>query len=260
MVQVMARHSGRVMAVAIGVGMLAGGAFLAFLERGEPATSLLLVCGFVLSGVGCLAPYIERIRGPGGTEVVTREPPGGQLAQEIAQARETNADPESIDLAGRDSWEGARYRLGERSLECLLTELHDHLYGCEARIFLFDAVEQKLVPAYRPPDAQEPAVAWAPGVGVTGVAFEEQRYVFAEGESTHDGTFGLTPEFQRRFAELAAVAAVPLFDREDKILGTLSLSSKSPASKLTTEHGYAQHVALAQQVSVALVDLLRVTA
>jgi len=185
---------------------------------------------------------------------------GLQLSQEIAQARETKADPESIDLAGRDAWDGARYRLGERALECLLSELHDQLYGCEARIFPFDAVEQKLVPAFRPAGATGDPVAWAPGVGVTGKAFKEQRYVYAEGERTHDGTYGLTPELQQRFAGLTAVAAVPLLDRQDKILGVLSLSTRSPAPKLTTEHGYAQHVALGQQVSVTLVDLLRVTA
>ena len=256
---VLARHSGRVAAVAIGLGMLSGGAFLGFLGKDSAVATALVFGGLVLCALGCLVLYLKTFKA-GGVEAETRDPAGLQLAQEVAHARETNADPESIDLAGEDAWEGARFRLGERALEYLLSDLHDHLYGCEARIFLFDAVEQKLVPAYRPAEATGPPIAWAPGVGVTGVAFREERYVFAEGDRTHDGTYGLTPELQERFANLTAVAAVPLFDREDKVLGTLSLSSRSPATKLTTDHGYAQHVALAQQVAVTLVDLLRVTA
>jgi hypothetical protein len=252
------QHAGRVVAVAVGVGMLGGGALLGFVERSPAVAVPLVLGGLVLCALGCLVPYIKRIKA-GSVEAEIRDPPGLQLAQEVAQARETHADPESIDLAGRDSWEGARYRLGERALECLLTELHDQLYGCEARIFLFDAVERKLVPAFRPPGATGDPVAWAPGVGVVGKAFQEQSYVYALGESTHDGTYGLAPELHERFADLTAVAAVPLWDREGKILGVLSLSTKSPAPRLTTQHGTAQHVALAQQVSVTLVDLIRVT-
>jgi DNA-binding IclR family transcriptional regulator len=92
------------------------------------------------------------------------------------------------------------------------------------------------------------------------VAYKERRYAFAEGERTHDGTYGLTPEMRERYADVTAVAAQPLYDRDGKVIGVLSLSSRSAATKLTTDLGLNEQVALAEQVSVTLVDLLRVTA
>lgn len=256
--QRLSKQAGRSAVIGVGVLLMAAGSLFGFLGRGDAIAVSMLVGGVLLFALGALLPHIKRIKSPG-FEVETRERPL-QLAREVEQVRERRLDPESIDLVGDDAWDGARYRLGERAVECLLPNLGGNLFACEARIFLFDAVEQQLMPVFRPEHAVGEPLGWAPGEGVTGVAFEENRYVYATGEHTHDETYGLSPEKQRRYSDLTAVAAVPLTDREGNVLGTLSLSTRAPGTNLTTDAGYAEHVALAQQISVALVDLLRVTA
>jgi hypothetical protein len=60
-----AGHSGRVVSVAIGVGMLAGRAFLGFLERSAAVAGGLVVGGTVLCALGCLVPYLKRFKAGG---------------------------------------------------------------------------------------------------------------------------------------------------------------------------------------------------
>jgi hypothetical protein len=248
---------GRVGATVLGVSMIVYGAVTVF-HLPDAIPGAMIAGGTILAAAGLLAPYVTRISVPGAA-VETREPrsAGEELAMEVEQLREKPPpDPAAVDLVGDDSWDGARYRLGERAIDCLLTNLQGDLAGCEARIFLFDAVEQKLMPAFRPEGSVDPAIGWLPGVGVTGVAYQDRRYAFATGDKVHDGTFGLSAEDQERFSELTAVAAVPLQDRTGYVFGTLSLSSTATDNTLTTEGGYEEHVALAEQISVALVDLI----
>lgn len=231
-----------------------------FGDHSDTVVATLLVLGVVLVVVGALLPYIEEVAG-GTLRVRTRNSDVGKLGQEVEEIRKTKPDPESVDLAGEDHWDGARYRLGERALEWLLIDLAGHLEGCEARVFLYDADERKLMPAWRPPTAtSHSSLGWEVGQGVTGRAYQKRQYISAKWQRTHDDTFGLTAEMKARYAKLTAVAAVPLFDPDGKVIGTLSLSSEATNTKLITDLGYSEHLALAEQVAVVLVDLLRVTA
>jgi hypothetical protein len=221
--------------------------------------------GLMLAGVAALGPMVKRWR-IGEHEIETRDPTeAGQLTAELDRLRQEvsedpdSVDPATIDLPGDDLWDGARYRLGERAIPWLLTNLGGDLAGCEGRIFLFDRTAQKLMPAFRPATAHRPAFGWAIGQGVTGAAYERGVRVLATGEATHDDTFNLTDEMKRRYSDLTAVAAAPLVDRNLNVIGALSLSSKDPQTRLISRDAEWQHFDLAVQVSVALVDLLRAT-
>jgi hypothetical protein len=63
---------------------------------------------------------------------------------------------------------------------------------------------------------------------------------------------------KQRYANLKVVAAVPLYNPRDEVIGTLSLSSTDIGSPLALESGYQQHLALAEQVAVILVELMHV--
>ena len=228
---------------------------------------VVAVLALMLAGVAALGPMIKRWK-VGDHEIETRDPTEvGQLTAELDKLRQEvsedpdSVDPATIDLPGDDLWDGARYRLGERAIPWLLTDLDRDLAGCEGRIFLFDRTAQKLMPAFRPATAEHrPAFGWAIGQGVTGAAYERGVRVLATGGATHDDTFNLTDEMKRRYKDLTAVAAAPLVDRDLNTIGALSLSSKDPQTRLASRDAEWQHLELAVQVSVVLVDLLRATA
>lgn len=250
---------GRVVALFAGLGALGGAAWL---ERPAVVLETLAIGGVLLTGAAALMPHIKRIWLPGGG-IDMRDPAEvGQMSAALQQLRQRDpatVDLGQVDLPGDDLWDGARYRLGEITIASLLADLEGDLAGCEARIFLFDETEQRLMPAYRPASADRPPFGWLVGQGVTGAAYRDGVRVVATGESTHDDTFELTPEMKERFADLTAVASVPLVDREWRIIGALSLSTTKTDTRLAFDDAEWQHFALAAQVSVALVDLLRVT-
>lgn len=249
------RHAGRTAAMAVGLAALVTGVVFTAHDEPEVPWNALIVGGLTLFGVAALLPYIKRFKGPW-TELETRDETPSQLGREVIELRETKPAPETTDLPGNDWWEGARYRLGERALEALLTNLSGNLAKCEARIFLFDATRQLLVPALSPPGTSGTGSGWAAGEGVTGFAYERSEYVFAKGRRCSDGTFGLSEEKQRRYTSLTEVAAMPLQDPSGRTVGTLSLSSKTIHTTLTSPDGRSEHVSLAQQVSVALRELI----
>jgi hypothetical protein len=242
---------GRVSAV-VGIGVVVVGLLTQPPTQPSVAT---VVFGLVAVVVSTMTDQIAKISGPG-FHVETRPPPEPErLSQEIDRLRERRPDPAVVGLPGRP-WDAARYMLGTRTIEMLLGSLAGHLEGCKARVFFYDQAEGKLMPAYRPADAPGEPLGWAVGQGVTGVAFATGRYVRAVGAGVHDPRWGLDVERERRGASLTAVAAVPLWDRGGRVLGTLTLSSRGPDARLTTAAGYEEHLALAQQVSVCVTELL----
>lgn len=101
------------------------------------------------------------------------------------------------------------------------------------------------------------AVSFAVDQGAVGRAWSEERYVVAHGAAVSDGTFGLSPEQQQRYADLAVVAAVPVANASGQPIAVLSASSKEPGTKLTSPEGFRYHLFLADLVARVLVDLLK---
>jgi hypothetical protein len=253
--RVVIQHGGRLFVIVVGAGVLLW-ALLGDRQSNERIAALI-VGGFLIMGAALL-PWIEELRG-GPMSLRPRPSDPGTTAREVEQARQEQPEPEAFDLTGDDdSWIGAQYRLGERALDQLLTNLDGKLHDCEARVFLYDADVGKLLPLWRPESASGEPLGWEPGQGVTGVAYKEKRYEFAKWPRTQDPEYRLTAEMKARYADLKVVAALPLHNQRDEVIGTLSLASTSIASRMVMDEGYQQHLALAEQVAVILVELMHV--
>lgn len=251
------RQPGRALAFMLGVALLAVTLALHVAnELNVWLTGLFGSGGLLLVGIATLP--IKRFRLPGGGEVETHDQGHPNFSDAVDQIRKERPAAETVDLPGDDLSIGVRYLLGERIIEHLLSDLQGPLAGCEARIFIFDSITQLLITAYRPSDAgpSKPG-GWHPGQGVTGAAYSRQEYVVATGAATHDDTWELDEEQQERYRDLTAVAATPIWASAfESVLGVLSLSSKQPDTQLATDEGFFAHVALAEQVAVAMEDLL----
>jgi hypothetical protein len=139
----------------------------------------------------------------------------------------------------------------------LLTEPREGpLVGCAFQLYLYDADEHMLLPALEPGHSQ-PSPAFRVGEGVTGTAWRSGEFAIAEGREVSDGTFSLSAEKQARYADLSAVAAMPVTNAAGEVIAVLSAATSDPESGLTTDEGFESLVALADSFARVLVDLLK---
>jgi hypothetical protein len=70
-------------------------------------------------------------------------------------------------------------------------------------------------------------VYWPVGKGVTGQTFLDKQWLIARRPNIVDGTYGLAPEDQTRYAatDLAVIAAMPILNAVGRQIGVLTLSS-----------------------------------
>lgn len=250
------RQPGRLFAMALGVGAVGAGVIF----RNEPAVAVPSIpTGLFLAGAAALLPWIKLLK-VGNNELQTRDP--NELAAMEAEVEELRklgdeVELENVDLPGDDEWDGALFAVGEEALDRILTEMPPLLADCEARVFLYDSTVDLLVPARRPADAPHRAwLGWRPDQGANGDAFTNNARAVRTGDSTHDSADGLTPDMQAAYADLTAVAAIPLTNRAGDPIGVLSLSSTDPRTQLAGYDAYWLHLNLATKVSVILVELL----
>jgi hypothetical protein len=149
----------------------------------------------------------------------------------------------------------ARWFIASRFLSDHVRTPGPPLEDCTFQLFLYDADEDALFPLLDP--GHDGPVPFAVGQGAVGRAWSEERYVVAEGIAVSDATFGLSPEQQERYRDLAVVTAVPVTNAAGRPLAVLSASSRNPRSKLTQTEGFRHHVFLADLVARVLVDLLK---
>lgn len=95
------------------------------------------------------------------------------------------------------------------------------------------------------------------GRGAVGEAWASGEYVLARGPEVSDDTYGLTPEQQRRYRELAIVAAMPVTNARHAVVAVLAGSSSELDSPLGTAEGFDAQLLVAQEVARVLVDLLK---
>jgi hypothetical protein len=90
--------------------------------------------------------------------------------------------------------------------------------------------------------------SWPAGQGVTGEAWRRGEYVLARGEAAWDNTYGLTEAQQSRYRHLQVIAAMPVRDDSQHMLGVLTVSSRRDDGRLASPDGYDRHSELAQDL------------
>jgi hypothetical protein len=126
----------------------------------------------------------------------------------------------------------------------------------EFRIFIYDPETDRLIPSYEPAASPGPSEGWPVGAGATGFAWENNEYVLVRGQAVSDGTYGLTKEQQKQYADLQVVAAMPVRNERNEVVAILSVSSETDDGKLASPEGQQKHQELAMVVGRVLIDLL----
>lgn len=219
----------------------------------------LMSMGTAVFVLAALISHIKRYKSKYIGDIETREPPGlegAQLAAELAAP--DDLDPAEVDVPG-DEVVATRYSLGQLALVGLLDFDADHVVGAsyaqsEGRLYVYDELRGLLLPTVEPDDAN--SHGWPPGHGVVGTAYSENAYVLATGEHTHNGTYGLTEDERRRYADLTAVAAVPVANAAGRTIAILAVSTRQTDHVYESNDAYIDMLLLADLVARALVDLL----
>jgi hypothetical protein len=171
------------------------------------------------------------------------------------QALEQSEQVEELVGPALDRREQQKILASRRLLLLLLTEKTGLPPHYKFRLYTLDAERQHLMPAYAPEESD--AESWQVGYGVTGQAWKRGEYVTARGDQVSDGTFGLTPQQQNRYAHLNVVAALPIRSDREQMIAILTGSSSIDDGRLLSQDGWDRHQELAQITGRILIDIAR---
>jgi hypothetical protein len=117
-------------------------------------------------------------------------------------------------------------RTADRVFEAILDPRHVGIpLKYRLTVFLYDVNVDRLKPVYpSAADVDDDVRLFAPGVGVTGQAYQEGAFLLATGSQVSDATYDLTPSQQAFYAHLDAVAATPIRAGR-KVIGALTAAS-----------------------------------
>jgi hypothetical protein len=152
----------------------------------------------------------------------------------------------------------ARRAAGLRLLRALLRPEEagfppDH----EFRLFVPTEDRAVLLPEYASPGST-PSEGWKPGQGATGTAWSRNAYIRVFGAAVSDGTYRLTPEQQRRYRDLSAVASMPVQNARGDPIAVLSVSTQGDETFLASDEAAQKLFELASIVARVLIDIFRV--
>jgi len=241
------RHGQTVVLVGIGLVLL-----LASLFQGEGRDLFaigLLVFGTSLVVLGVVLPRLTN------AEVG----PATGLKLSLTAERETStrlAGSDRVDEVKIDEVTSAtRLVVASEILDHVLAPDHGPLAAALFHLYLFDADRDLLLPAFegRPSFSR----GWRAGRGAVGEAWASGRYVVARGTEVSDDTYGLSPDQQRRYRELAVVAAMPVTNARGDVIAVLAGSSADPNGPLGWAEGFDAQLLMAQELARVLVDLLQ---
>ena len=150
-----------------------------------------------------------------------------------------------------------RQLVAEKAAQALFDDaVADYFEGCQFRFFMYNDRQQKLIAVLRPDPPSDSQHGWKPGEGATGMAYQDGAYQLAQGIKIHDGTFALEEERRQRYSHLTEVAAMPVVNASDRLIGGLSVSHSQDRVILGTDEGHRRHAAIASAMSRIVVDLL----
>lgn len=247
---------GRLALVLSGSGCLAA----SWPEKSDAMSMGYLSAGVVLLALGAALPLIKSVSSKWFSMDFRDEVDGAEMSTALALQGEGPAlgleEAEVSEDVDERLLGAARYFAASGWFEYVLKVLGDEV-GAEYRLFVLDEMQGRLLPVFEPEEGGVPSHGWEVGHGVTGVAYERGEYVCVHGRAAHDGTYGLTPDQQRRYEHLRVVAAMPVRNASGSIVAVLSGSSESPDSLLGTPDGYERHQGAALMVGRVLIDLLK---
>ncbi len=224
--------------------------FLVRPRAGNYGTSLLYVGAALVALVAVEKRLIRAKAGPFEAEL---EPSSSDAPSAIEIAAEIDTGDAGADP---DVEEVARFLAGQLALEALLDEVPPECGQAEFRLYLPDDTTGVLLDVF---DVADPnaLTSWLPGRGATGVAFLRGEFVAATGDDAHNTAYGLTEAQQAHFSDLTGVAAVPVSNAQNTVLGVLSACTREHEPKL--DSGSAKDAMLLKALSISrvLIDLLR---
>jgi hypothetical protein len=152
---------------------------------------------------------------------------------------------------------GRSVALRKLTRAALLPEVTGLPAGFKAQVFLPNTERTKLLVAYDP-ERFGPEEGWRidrdPAQGATGTAWKTNSYVFAPGKQVSDSTYGLTPEQQKRYRSLTAVAATPIQNARGKAIGVLTLFTTIENPNID-DNFVILHIGAAEIVARVLIDV-----
>jgi hypothetical protein len=241
------RHGQTVVLVTVGLVLLVASLFQG---KGHDVFAVgLLVFGTSLVVLGVVLPRLQN----------AEMGPATGLKLSLSAERETStrlAETEQVEVVAPDEIVSAtRLVVASELLERMLAPDDGPLAGALFHLYLFDEERDLLLPAFegRPSFRR----GWRVGRGAVGEAWASGQYVLARGPEVSDDTFGLTPDQQRRYRELAVVAAMPVTNARGEVMAVLAGSSPDPGSPLGSAESFDAQLLMAQEVARVLVDLLQ---
>jgi hypothetical protein len=217
-----------------------------------------LTVGALMVTLACLIPWLKRAEASpkGGLKLEMRDT--AELSTELAVADKTRVLPDIWHTAHpNEVIDTTRFLVADFTVNALLTREHSTLADCEFHLYLFDEEADRLFAIFEPPEDEGGSEGWLVGQGATGVAWEQGEYVLVQGPEVSDPTYGLTPAQQTKYADLTAVAAMPVLNASGLVIAILSASSRHRDPALANMEGFREHVALAEAVARILIDLLQ---
>jgi hypothetical protein len=160
----------------------------------------------------------------------------------------------------------SRHYLAGEALSAVLTPRDDEeAAGAHFRVYLYDEDRERLTPVLLPgEDADEPGPfvrsveEWEVGTGATGTAYATGDFVYVTGEAIWDTTYGITADQADRFRTLTAVAAIPILNASDQVIGVLTgtTDSSEPGPLGDEDEALICLLSRSMLISRVLVDLL----
>lgn len=209
--------------------------------------------GGLLVGVSGMARWLRRVKFPGGELDLVESSDRAEQYREMAGQQDAGV----LSITREEQTDTTRQLVAEMAAQALFDDAtEDYFEDCQFRFFMYNDHQQKLIAVLRPDPLQTEQRGWRPGEGATGVAYQSGIYQIAQGDKTHDGTFGLDAERQERYRHLTEVAAMPVVNANDRLIGVLSISHSQDRVILGTDEGYRKHAAIASAMARIVVDLL----
>jgi hypothetical protein len=157
---------------------------------------------------------------------------------------------------GGDPLDRARYVTAELVLSHLGDVGSGALGEANLRLYLPTGAGGSLRPVFDEPGARRHADEWPVGDGAVGRAWAEGEIVVVRGEEVAATIPDHLAERRARYAELAVIVALPVFDAQRRPIAVVSASSRDPASGLDDEDELSELIAGSEIVARVLIDLL----